>query len=171
MRLNESAYRPDDLLMSTSPPAIVTPRLRLVPYCGGRISDVKLGPELEEELASVLRVVPVTEAVAGWGPWLVLEESSGEAAGSAGFKGAPRAGTVEIGYGIATTARRKGYGAEATKALVDWGFGHDQVERVVAECEPANEASVKILTRRGMNLRAREEGLLRWELTASSWRA
>ncbi|MGI8520995.1 MAG: GNAT family N-acetyltransferase [Actinomycetota bacterium] len=157
--------------MNTAPPAIATPRLHLLAYSGGYISDVKLDPQLEEELASLLRVVPFAEAVAGWGPWLVLEQSSGEAAGSAGFKGAPRADTVEIGYGISTRARRKGYAAEATKALVDWGFGHDQVERVVAECEPANEASVKLLTRLGMNLRAREEGMLRWELTASSWRA
>jgi len=171
VRLNEGARRPDDLLMSTSPPPILTRRLRLVPYCGGRISEVKLGPELGQELASVLRVVPVAEAAAGWGPWLVLEEPSGEAAGSGGFKGAPRAGTVEIGYGIATKARRKGYGAEATQALVDWGFGHDLVGRIVAECEPGNEASVKILTRLGMNLRTREEGMLRWDLTASSWRA
>jgi len=171
VRLNEEAWRPDDLLMSTSAPAIVTDRLRLLPYCGGRISEVKLDPQLEEELASVLRVVSIADAAAGWGPWLVLEESSGEAAGSAGFKGAPSAGTAEIGYGISTRARRKGYGAEATKALVDWAFGHDLVERVVAECEPTNEASVKILTRLGMNLRAREEGMLRWELTASSWRA
>jgi len=91
--------------MNTAPPAIATLRFRLLAYSGGRISDLKLDPWLEQEPASLLRVVPVAEAVAGWGPWLVLEESSGEA------------------------------------------------------------------RRLGMNLRAREEGMLRWELTASSRRA
>jgi RimJ/RimL family protein N-acetyltransferase len=113
---------------------MITERLRLVPYRpgmpGGR-------PELDR-LAQP----------DGWGAWLLFHRE--EVVGDAGFKGPPQDGEVELGYSIIPGQRRRGYATEAAQALVDWALAQPGVERVVAETEPENEASQRVLERAGM---------------------
>jgi ribosomal-protein-alanine N-acetyltransferase len=83
--------------------------------------------------------------------------------GSAGFLGRPTAdGTVEIGYGVHHDHRNGGYATEAVRALVDWVLSQDGVVRVIARCDPANIASVRVLAKAGLEETGEIGGLSRW---------
>lgn len=64
--------------------------------------------------------------------------------------------TWEIGYIFNPNYQRKGYATEAVKAIVEYAFGNLGTHRIVAHCNPKNEASWKLLDRIGM----RREGTL-----------
>lgn len=65
--------------------------------------------------------------------------------------------TWELGYIMSPKYQQKGYGSETVNALVEFGFRQLSVHRVVAHCNPANDASWKLLEKIGF----RREGLLR----------
>ena len=72
--------------------------------------------------------------------------------------GADDAGDIEIGYALAEPYRRRGYGTELVRALSDWLFEHEGIERVVARnLDAANVASRRTLERVGFKLE-REHG-------------
>ena len=58
-----------------------------------------------------------------FGYYRITRLSDGLAIGGIGFKGRPDDGCVEIGYGLAPSARGNGYAAEAVMALLDGGRG------------------------------------------------
>jgi ribosomal-protein-alanine N-acetyltransferase len=70
-------------------------------------------------------------------------------AGSGGFIGPPAAGIVEVGYSFLPAFYRQGYGTEMIGALVDWALSHPEVQRVAAEADAKNIASVRLLQRLG----------------------
>lgn len=69
---------------------------------------------------------------AGWHLWFCLRSEPRTLLGSAGFKGAPRDGVVEIGYSMLEEHQRNGYCTEAVRALIVWAFGHPDVQKVIA---------------------------------------
>jgi ribosomal-protein-alanine N-acetyltransferase len=73
----------------------------------------------------------------------------GVAIGNAGFKGAPDAGQVELGYRISSTHRRHGHAASAVRLLLDRAEREPDVETVIATIDPANEASIAVATASG----------------------
>ncbi len=79
-----------------------------------------------------------------WGMYL-----NGERIGDLCFKGVPREGMAELGYGIAPPWEGKGYTTEAAACLVDWAFAQPGVEMVEGETEPGNAASRRILQKLG----------------------
>jgi [ribosomal protein S5]-alanine N-acetyltransferase len=60
---------------------------------------------------------------------------------------------VELGYTLARDAWGKGYATELGLALVEYAFTVLQVPRVVAQVEPANTASRRVLAKLGMTER------------------
>jgi len=64
---------------------------------------------------------------------------------------------AEIGYALASAAWGQGYMDEALRALLDYGFGALELNRVEADIDPRNEASARSLERLGFE----REGLLR----------
>ena len=99
-----------------------------------------------------------------WGPLQVRRRDDGLAIGGVGCKGEPDAdGRVEIGYGIAESARGNGYATEAVLGLLGWLRDHD-VREVIAECDESNAASIAVLRRCGFVEASREDGLVRWSL-------
>ena len=77
--------------------------------------------------------------------------SDGRAIGGIGFKGQPDEGCVEIGYGLAPSARGYGYAAEAVIALLTVAVDHG-LSRVIADTTPDNIASQRTLIRAGFRL-------------------
>jgi ribosomal-protein-alanine N-acetyltransferase len=103
----------------------------------------------------------------GWMMWyFVLDQGDGRTAiGNGGFKGEPRDGAVEIGYSIVPAFQSRGFATEAARALAEWAFGHDSVDRVIAQTLPESTASQALLSKLGFRRTggADEPGVLRFE--------
>jgi len=99
-----------------------------------------------------------------FGYYRITLRSSGQAIGGIGFKGAPVDGVVEVGYGLAPSARGEGLAAEALTALAATAARHG-VARVRADTVPANVASIRTLERAGFARVATDADLLTYEVT------
>lgn len=85
--------------------------------------------------------------------------------GTAGYKGPPVDGVVEVGYGIVSDQRRKGYASEATNALVAHAFADERVRLIIAETLPELVGSQGVLRVCGFSAAGAgsEPGVLRYE--------
>lgn len=96
--------------------------------------------------------------------WFLIEKNSRTVVGSADFKNMPdENGRVEIGYGLGKAFEGNGYMTEAVKAMCNWALVQKGIFRVVAETEPDNIASQKVLERCGFTLFEKGETCW-WEL-------
>jgi RimJ/RimL family protein N-acetyltransferase len=86
-----------------------------------------------------------------FGYYRITRSADGQAVGGIGFKGRPDGGCVEIGYGLAPSARGHGYAAEAVVALLAVAAGHE-IPRVIADTTLDNVASQRTLIRAGFRL-------------------
>ncbi|MBK7878086.1 MAG: GNAT family N-acetyltransferase [Planctomycetes bacterium] len=126
-----------------------------------------------DDAAIVYTLERVQTGGAGTGWWFhfVMRSEAGAPRaliGSAGYKGPPDAdGTVEIGYGVVSDARRCGYATEAALALVERAFEDPRVRRVIAETLPELVGSIGVLAACGFHAidGGSEPGVLRFELT------
>lgn len=69
--------------------------------------------------------------------------------GACGFKDVPHHGVIEIGYGVAASCRNEGIATAAVSALLAYAFASDQVQQVLAQVNPANAASSKVVEKLG----------------------
>ena len=83
-----------------------------------------------------------------FGHYRITRTADGKAIGGIGFKGQPDNGCVEVGYGLAPSARGYGYAAEALVALLNVAADHG-LSRVVADTTVDNTASQRTLERAG----------------------
>jgi [ribosomal protein S5]-alanine N-acetyltransferase len=121
----------------------------------------------DQELASFL---PLYEgqlredpSLLGFGVWIMVEVKTQTVVGSAGFMGKPDAdGVVEIGFGVHPTYRGMGYATEAVESLLLWALDFDEVRCVVAHCDPANAASIRVLEKVGLHRTEMEDARLAW---------
>lgn len=86
---------------------------------------------------------------AAWGPRLFLADDPPRLVGWGGFKGPPRDGTVELGYEIAESCRRRGYATAAARAMVAEAFADERVTAVIAHTLPERNPSNHLLERLG----------------------
>jgi [ribosomal protein S5]-alanine N-acetyltransferase len=123
--------------------------------------------------AWLARVEAATEA----DPWThgfsVLQRNGDDVIGSAGFKGPPSHGVVEIAYGIAPQHQGRGYATEAAEALSAYALGSGLVRTVRAHTLPEANASVRVLTKCGFRFVGEvsdpEDGRVwRWERTCTA---
>ena len=156
---------------------LVTKRLRLVPFKLPIVQAAMIG---DTELGKVLGVTVLSDWIDqewGWGN-LVIQQAENTLIGHVMLKiipdipdptGSPT-GALEIGYQIAPSYRRQGYGSEATKAVLDWAFSQPSVEKVTAGCYADNIGSKRLLEKIGMqHTETRSNGqVLVWELSRSS---
>ncbi len=86
--------------------------------------------------------------------------------GSAGYKGPPSDGAVEVGYGIVSDRRRRGYASEVTRGLVAHAFARSGIERAIAETLPELVGSIGVLRKCGFQFvgEGSEPGVIRFEL-------
>jgi RimJ/RimL family protein N-acetyltransferase len=95
-----------------------------------------------------------------YGTYEIIRRSDGRVIGAAGFLGQPdETGAVRVGYGLAESARGKGYATEALKALLQWARGQDGLTCVLADTTRTNVASQRVMERAGMH-RIGEDGEL-----------
>lgn len=83
------------------------------------------------------------------GVWLVVlprEDAATQVVGECGWRPGPH-GEVELGYGLAVSARRQGLGTEAVGLLAAWVERQPGVRLLTAEVRVGNEASQRLLAR------------------------
>lgn len=100
----------------------------------------------------------------GFETWMIERKDSKEIIGDIGFHGMPdENGEVEIGYGLVELERRKGFGFEAARAIMDFAIKHGDVKVIKADCLIENIASARILEKLGMKEVKRDSGLIYWK--------
>lgn len=93
--------------------------------------------------------------------------------GSCGFKDAPRQGRVEIGYGVAPDCRNQGVATAAVAALLDLAFSSGDVHQVLAQIDPDNRSSTRVVEKLGFRAEGtrtaeHDEVLVQWVATRSA---
>lgn len=94
----------------------------------------------------------------GFGFLMMIERSSGELVGTCGIKRvdcehARNLGDHEIGWLVREDRWRRGYAAEAMRAVLGWAFATHRAPHVVALTSHANEPSWRLMERLGMERR------------------
>lgn len=108
-------------------------------------------PETVADTRSYLEPILAGQAERGYASWAVVERESGRLIGDCGLFPADDVGPdVELAYGLAPDVWGRGYATEAAAACVRAGFEQLGLERIVADVDPANEASVRVLEKVGM---------------------
>ena len=102
-----------------------------------------------------------------FGYYRITRLSDGRAVGGIGFKGQPDGGCVEIGYGLAPSARGHGYAAEAVIALLAVAADHG-LFRVIADTTLDNIASQRTLVRAGFRFVSTDTELHHYEVLLKS---
>ncbi|THD65559.1 MAG: N-acetyltransferase [Bradyrhizobium sp.] len=133
---------------------------------------------------------PITDEFVGWrnaaimaGHWLlhgvgmfvVEEKSTGKFAGRVGPWFPPKWPDFEIGWGIASEFRGKGYALEAARASIDWAFATFEIEQIIHCIDRENIASQSVARRLGAE-NQREIDLFGhvadvWVTSRNKWRA
>ena len=106
------------------------------------------------ETVAALRIYDDVLARRGYSFLAVVERESGAVIGDAGLHPLGGAGPdVELGYTLARAAWGRGYATELGRALVGHAFAVLRAPRVVAQVEPANQGSRRVLEKLGMTER------------------
>src|SRR3954454_3799066 len=106
------------------------------------------------ETARALRGYADALAARGYGFVAVVERSSGAVVGDAGLHPlAGRGPDIELGYTLARASWGRGYATETAAALVEHACGALGFPRVMAQVEPDNLASRRVLEKLGMTER------------------
>jgi|SRR5688572_24649791 len=85
-------------------------------------------------------------------PFLITSDSREAVLGHCGFKYAPSDGSVEVGYGVATSMRGQGIATAAVGRLLQLAASSGKVQQVVAHILPSNIASSKVAGRLGFSM-------------------
>lgn len=149
-------------------PAPESPRIRFL-ACSERLlaaameSDSKLSQELNANVPGewgesvkdffepALGMILKDPLCIRWLIYFPVVVSLNMLAGSCGYKGVPRNGTVEIGFETAPSLRRMGYAGEMADALIRYAFSDEEIDRVTAHVLKTNIHSKRILARCGMS--------------------
>ena len=85
-------------------------------------------------------------------PWsttfLIVDVEHARIVGACGFKAVPKEGRVDVGYGVASTARGKGAATAALDLLLRKAFQAGATE-LLAEVAPDNAASTRVVQKAG----------------------
>lgn len=90
-----------------------------------------------------------TDEAPRWGHFQILERATATVVGGIGFHGPPVEGEAEIGYGVVSSRRGRGYATEAVQALVGAAWAAEGLRAVVASTEVKNVASQRVLEKAG----------------------
>jgi [ribosomal protein S5]-alanine N-acetyltransferase len=116
-------------------------------------ADLGLWPnndEIEGFFPTIIRGLREDSSAAGWLSRAIVVRLYGAVAGSAGMKGRPISGRVEVGWGLEPPYRGQGYAREAARAILGYAFAHREVDEVIARIDVKNAASIAVAEAIGM---------------------
>ena len=157
--------KPGVTLACLNGPVIETGRLILRPW---RSDDIVPNTAMLGDPAAGRFITadnkPITDAFVGWrnaaimaghwalygvGMFVVEEKQTGRFVGRVGPWKPPGWPGFEIGWGIASDFRGKGYAAEAARASIDWAFATFEIDEIVHCIDRDNTASQAVARRLG----------------------
>jgi RimJ/RimL family protein N-acetyltransferase len=132
----------------------------------GRDPGLPLAPGYPHaDTADAMRAF-VTGGGAEPGTFLIVRRSDGRVVGDCGtFGAADSHGTVEIGYGLAPSARGRGLATDAVRVLLAWVRDRPGARTVEADVDLDNAASRALLDRLGFSLGSVGPRQVRYVLT------
>jgi ribosomal-protein-alanine N-acetyltransferase len=86
----------------------------------------------------------------GFGMWALLRKGDGGFVGRCGLRYLDTTTEVELGYTLMKAFWGQGFATEASRAVVRHAFEVLKLRRLVAIADPANTASVNVMTKVGM---------------------
>ena len=160
-----ATLRPGVTLSPSNGPVIDTPRLTLRQW---RSDDIAPYTAMLADPSTARFITvdgkPVLDEMTGWrhtvvmaghwtlhgaGMFAVEEKSSGKFAGRVGPWFPPAWPGFEVGWGIASEFRGKGYASEAARASIDWALATFELERIIHCIDRENAASQGVARRLG----------------------
>jgi RimJ/RimL family protein N-acetyltransferase len=157
--------KPGVLLAQLHGPVIETERLMLRQWCS---ADVAPNTAMLSDPGTARFITadgkPVTDELVGWrnavimsghwvlhgvGMFVVEEKSTGKFAGRVGPWFPPGWPGFEVGWGIASGFRGRGYALEAARAAIDWSFASFELDRIIHCIDCENTASQAVARRLG----------------------
>ena len=172
-------------------PVIETERLILRPWRG---TDIEPNTAMLADPLSGRFITadgkPITDAFVGWrnaaimsghwvlhgvGMFVVEERSTGTFVGRVGPWFPPGWPAFEVGWGIASEFRGKGYALEAARAALDWSFATFELDEIIHTIDRENTASQAVARRLGAE-KGREHDLFGhvadiWVTRRDKWQA
>ncbi len=146
-------------------PVVETERLKLRQWCS---ADIAPNTAMLSDPGTARFITvdgkPVTNELVGWrnaavmaghwalhgaGMFAVEEKASGRFVGRVGPWFPPGWPGFEVGWGIASEFRGKGYAVEAARAAIDWVFATFELDRVIHCIDHENTASQAVARRLG----------------------
>jgi RimJ/RimL family protein N-acetyltransferase len=101
-----------------------------------------------------------------WGVW---ERGTGELVGDCSLHFDEGFEDWELSYGFRRDRWGRGYASETTKACVSYGFETMGVDKIVADVDPANAASMRVLEKCGfVHVSELDDGRLFYALDAGA---
>ena len=107
--------------------------------------------EFPEALDMMCADYESAQAAREWGTLFFIAESPRRLVGWGGYKGAPKEGTVEIGYAIAPGERGKDYATAAARAMIERAFASADISAVTAHTLAEENASTSVLKKTGFD--------------------
>jgi RimJ/RimL family protein N-acetyltransferase len=172
-------------------PVIETERLILRPWRG---TDIEPNTAMLADPLSGRFITadgkPIADAFVGWrnaaimsghwvlhgvGMFVVEEKSTGTFVGRVGPWCPPGWPGFEVGWGIASEFRGKGYALEAARAALDWSFATFELDEIIHTIDRENAASQAVARRLGAE-KGREHDLFGhvadiWVSRRDKWQA
>ncbi|MDH4472991.1 MAG: GNAT family N-acetyltransferase [Fluviicola sp.] len=100
--------------------------------------------------------------------WTVIHKEQQVMVADVCFKGEPNArGEIETGYGTYPDFQQNGFMTEAVGGIIDWAFQQEGVKAILAETDPENVASHRILEKNKFTVQHRTADNIRWRLAKS----
>jgi [ribosomal protein S5]-alanine N-acetyltransferase len=142
---------------------LLTPRLLLRPFRAGDaevVHSIYSDPVVMRYVATgAMTDLAITERLLddytahqqrhGYSFWAVIERDTGTLIGDSGLYRTPM-GEVELGYTLGAAWWGRGYATEAAGRWLSVAFEELGIKEVVALAEPANVASLHVLTKLGL---------------------
>ncbi len=98
--------------------------------------------------------------------WTIIDKVQNCMVGDLCFKGPPNEnGEIEIGYGTYPAFQGKGYMTEAVNQMAQWAFRQENVKSIIAQTDPSNSASQRILENNDFLNLGQSDEYINWKLS------
>lgn len=141
-------------------------KLGVSPLTEPRYGDAAYDKRVRDSLQAVVEHMEKSATGYLWRTfWQIVSKEHNSIVGEFNFHGPPSDnGEVEFGYVVRGDYRKHGYATEAVGTMARWVFRQRGVAALVADTQPDNAASRRVLEKSGAQLFHVKKDLLRWRI-------